>query len=98
MAGPTNYRDWLGVLNQLAGTVGNGENACANAAWAAALVTTATQNLGLLAALNHKGEHTEPRPRCGLQYMIAGTTNNSPVSAPKPTGRKRRPMKGAVNP
>ena len=80
MAGPTNYRDWLGVLNQLAGKVGNGENACANAAWSLAPVTTATSNLGLLAALNHKAGTTN----LGLDAVcnkIAGTTNNSPVSA-----------------
>ena len=75
-----NYRDWLAVLNQLAGTSGNGENAAANAPWAAAPVTTGTTNLGLLAALNHKAGTTN----LGLDAVcnkIAGTTNNSPVSA-----------------
>ena len=80
MAGPTNYVGWLAVLNQLAGTSGNGELTAANATWSAAPVTTATSNLGLLAALNYKADTTN----LGLDAVcnkIAGTTNNSPVSA-----------------
>lgn len=75
-----NYRDWLAVLNQLAGTSGNGENAAANAPWAAAPVTTGTTNLGLLAALNHKAGKTNLGINAACN-VIAGTGNLEPVDA-----------------
>lgn len=39
--------DWLAVLNKLAGTSGQGENACGNA-------YAGTHGMSLLGALNHK--------------------------------------------
>lgn len=76
----TGYQGWLHTLNQLAGTSNFGELAAVNAAWASAPVTTATSNLGLLAALNHKAGTTN----LGINAVcnkIAGTSNLESLAA-----------------